>query len=67
MIGVTYFTSHWWHATHSQGALPSDDLILTDCPYLKSGYKQTGGDGSAVDQIMIAESLSFLIKSVNGL
>lgn len=49
-------------------ALPSDDLISTDCPHLKSRlYKQTGDVGSAVDRIMIAESLSVLIKSVNGL
>lgn len=48
-------------------ALPSDDLISTDCPHLNPGYKQTGDVDSAVDRIVIAESLSFLIKSVNSL
>lgn len=49
-------------------ALPSDDLISTDCPHLNPGYinKQRTAF-SAVDRIMIAQSLRFLIKSVNGL
>lgn len=52
----------------SARALPSDDLISADCPHLKSRlYKQTGNAGLGVDRITIAQSLSFLIKCVNGL
>lgn len=48
-------------------ALPSDDLISTDCPHLNPAYIKKHDVGSAVDHIMITYLLSFLIKSVNGL
>lgn len=68
MIRETYFMSHWWGATHSRGHYQVMTWFSTDCPPFESRlYKQAADAGLGVERIMIAKSLGFLIKSVNGL